>query len=919
VSTAEPNLAERLEVVSDIARATSAASNIEDLMKHAYDTIARFYDHVAFTVFRYSKSKNSLELSFGIEAGKPMARREVPLHGLAGVVIRTGDSLYVPNTSSAASSLPRPMVLSGDTLPRAWLGVPIRIRSHTSGVIAFAAAEPNAYGESDRLLLSTVADQLGIAIENARLFDATRAEAERFALLNRVSHATSTTLDLAQLLDGVYREISSVFDHDSFVVVLNRPQTHEIELLYGIEGGARVPPERHPFGGLSGVVIEERRTLHIRDYEAEQEHLPIPYTTNGEETMPASWLGVPVIARGSMLGAMCIMVDRPRAYSDEKQELFEALADQIAFAIRNTEMFRSTQEAADRLGIVNRIGRLVSREYDLEKLGETVYREIAPVFEADTFFIALVNEEERSIEFPFMIDEGVRTPSPAIAIGAGLTSAVLRTKKMLHVRNAEEYNAVNEDPALFGSMHAPETWLGIPLLVEDRVIGVVNVQSYQPFAYSDEQALLLSTIADQIAMSFEKAKLFRATQREIEERKEAEARLATERTLLRTIIDNIPDFVYAKDSEGRFIVANTAISRFFAREDPEELIGKTLADVLEREEAIGYVAEETRILETGEPILNQEEHVVDQMTGKHRWLLVTKLPLADAEGQTIGLVGIDRDITARKRAEEETKRYLAEVEVANEEVKQFAYIVSHDLRAPLVNLKGFSAELQSAMKTLAPHLQRLIESAGDVERAELAILLEEDIPEALGFIETSVTRMDGFINAVLKLSRIGRRELSLQTVDPAAFVETCRQSLAHQMEERGVEVTVGNLPRVVADPTALEQIIGNLLTNAVNYLAPQRPGRIEIGGEKTSLGTRFWVKDNGRGIAKEDEEKVFAPFRRAGRQDVVGEGMGLSYVRTMVRQHGGQIWFESEPDVGTTFQFTIADEIRKGSTYAEQG
>jgi len=174
--------------------------------------------------------------------------------------------------------------------------------------------------------------------------------------------------------------------------------------------------------------------------------------------------------------------------------------------------------------------------------------------------------------------------------------------------------------------------------------------------------------------------------------------------------------------------------------------------------------------------------------------------------------------------------------------------------------------------------------------------------------------MDGFINSVLKLSRLGRRELTLQPVDAAQFVETCRQSLAHQMEERSVELIVGDLPEVIADPTALEQIIGNLLTNAVNYLDPARPGRIEIGAQREQLATRFWIKDNGRGIAKEDHEKVFAPFRRAGKQDVVGEGMGLSYVRTMVRQHGGQIWFESEPDVGTTFFFTIANPQEERTT-----
>ena len=99
----------------------------------------------------------------------------------------------------------------------------------------------------------------------------------------------------------------------------------------------------------------------------------------------------------------------------------------------------------------------------------------------------------------------------------------------------------------------------------------------------------------------------------------------------------------------------------------------------------------------------------------------------------------------------------------------------------------------------------------------------------------------------------------------------------------------------------------SLTLRALAGLLRPRTGRIEIGGDRTTLGTRFWIRDNGRGIAKEDEEKILAPFRRAGKQDVAGEGMGLSYVRTMVRQHGGQIWFESEPGVGTTFYFTVAE------------
>jgi len=912
-------LAVRLDVVSRIARVASASLGLEELLQVVYETVTPFFKHEAYLVSEYIRETDSLCVLFGTEAGERLDSISIPLDGLSGIVVREERSLYVPDLQAPHPLLPEPVTVGADKLFGSWLSVPIRVRDRTIATLAIMAEEANAYTKDDERLLETVADQLAIAIDNARLFEETRNQAERLGFLNRVSQAVNTTLDLTELLEGLHREIVSMFEHNQFLCILHREKKNELELLFGVMDGKRLPRETKPFGGFAGIVIGERRTLHVHDYDLEKNRLPSPNLAPGETSLPRTWLGVPLVVGDRVLGALCIMTDRPHAYSGAMERLFETLADQLAFAISNAEVFRATREAAERLGIVNRIGRAVAREDDLVPLAETVHREIAPVFEADTFFIALLNEEEQMIDFPFMIDEGKRSDSDSVPIGQGLTSIVIESKKTLHINNSEEYSRVLGEPFLFGSMKAPETWLGIPLFVEGRVIGVINVQSYKPFAYTEGQALLLETVADQIAMSFEKARLFQAAQREIEERTRAEERLAAERTLLRTIIDNIPDLIYSKDRKGRFVVANKAISELFGFDTPEELLGESLEDLLPEDDAAVYIAEEKGIVVVGNPVLDAEEQIIDQSTGQQRWLLVTKLPLVDAHGKTIGIVGIDRDITARKKAEEEVKRYLAEVEVANEEVKQFAYIVSHDLRAPLVNLKGFSAELKNAMEVLAPHLAHVMDGLEESERAEIAMLLDEDIPEALQFIETSVTRMDGFINSVLKLSRLGRRELTFQTVDVTQFVETCRQSLAHQMEERKVELIVGDLPEIIADPTAIEQIIGNLLTNAVNYLDPERFGRIEIGGERMSLGTKFWIKDNGRGISKEDEEKVFAPFRRAGKQNVVGEGMGLSYVRTMVRQHGGQIWFESEPDIGTTFFFTIADQSNERKTDGKPG
>jgi signal transduction histidine kinase len=246
------------------------------------------------------------------------------------------------------------------------------------------------------------------------------------------------------------------------------------------------------------------------------------------------------------------------------------------------------------------------------------------------------------------------------------------------------------------------------------------------------------------------------------------------------------------------------------------------------------------------------------------------------------------------------------LEYSNEEIRNFAYIVSHDLRVPLVNLKGYTTELQSALEVIGSTMDIALPHLNEDKRSAVAMALHEDVPEALEFITTSVSRMDSFINSVLQLSRLGRRELKPEPIDMNSLVQTTLENLSHQIQERGTKVKVKSLPQVIADRTAMEQIMGNILDNAVKYLDPERPGQIDVTAE-TNNGTQiFRIRDNGRGIAEEDMHKVFAPFRRAGKQDTPGEGMGLAYVQTLIHRHGGRIWCKSEPGKGTTFTFAIS-------------
>ncbi len=258
--------------------------------------------------------------------------------------------------------------------------------------------------------------------------------------------------------------------------------------------------------------------------------------------------------------------------------------------------------------------------------------------------------------------------------------------------------------------------------------------------------------------------------------------------------------------------------------------------------------------------------------------------------------------------EETVKARTAALTRANEEVQRFAYIVSHDLRSPLVNVMGYTAELEQAGKTI----DRAIADAEKTRAVdpEIVTAVREDMPEAIGFIRASTEKMDRLINAILKLSREGRRNLIPETVDVGVLATQAADAVRHQIEETDTEFVVGEMVTFESDRLSLEQIIGNLIDNAVKYLDPKRPGRIEITGRDLPGGwVEFVISDNGRGISEKDHERIFELFRRSGRQDRPGEGLGLAFVRNSVRRLGGSIDVESTLGEGSTFRLKFPKRL----------
>jgi signal transduction histidine kinase len=257
--------------------------------------------------------------------------------------------------------------------------------------------------------------------------------------------------------------------------------------------------------------------------------------------------------------------------------------------------------------------------------------------------------------------------------------------------------------------------------------------------------------------------------------------------------------------------------------------------------------------------------------------------------------------TLEQRVQERT----AEIAAVNDELKQFIYIVSHDLRSPLVNLRGFVSEMNHSIEDIKALKPKFLPQLDEADQKTIAMALDEDIAEAIEFINVATLRMDKLVMALLDLSRLGRRSIFLEPVDMNEIVADTLKTLGHVIVEKGVTVQTDPLPTIQADLLSIEQITSNLLTNAVNYLDPERPGRLIISATQEPDSVTIHFKDNGRGIAPADHEKIFAPFRRAGNQDVPGDGMGLAHVQALVRSHNGRISFDSQSGSGTTFHLTL--------------
>ncbi len=756
---------------------------------------------------------------------------------------------------------------------RSRVNVPMHMESRVIGALNLVWKEPNACPEDLFPLLQQVADAMAMAYERSRLLEEATRQAEELSIVYDISLTLSTVRSLRELLHRLVQNLEHLCSPDAIGVFRYTPEEDTLEVLLAVEDGqplsqliGRTLPTTE--AGLTGWVARTRQCLRVGDITRDPTPVP-PRRVSDPPTR--AWMGIPLVLGERLVGVMTVQAHTANVFSLHHQRLLETLAPSIALALENARLYEAEQAARQRTERLFQAAQALSATLDLQEVFRRILSELRKVVPYDSASVQELQGNRLVIigghGFPNL--ERIVGLSFAIDDPSSPNGEVVRTRKPRIITNAQEQFAkFREEP------HAPagiRSWLGVPMLYGDRIIGMITLDKRDPDFYTPEHARVAQAFAQQAAIAIVNAKLFETTRQQA--------------ARLEHILNTMPEGVLLLDTDRRIVMANPRALEWLdvlgvKPEEPVHALGNIPLET--------FLAAETRDV----------WRTVQVDAQPPRYFEITCQPLG-TDDVPAGWLFLLRDVTREREIEMRARQHEHLAALG-----RLAAGIAHDFNNILQGITGFTRIL-ARREDLPPEVrERLTQMLTSGERGVRLVR------QMLDFSRASTSRPQ----------KSDLRDIVQDTMD------WLRDALPHTIEVT-VRLSAHPCP-VFVDPVQMEQVLTNLVVNARDALA-DTGGRLTVEVDSITFTTRdelpspdlapgAWaflrVSDTGTGIPPDVLPHIFEPFFTTKDVDH-GVGLGLAQVYGIVRQHNGIVTVDTTVGRGTSFTVYLPLLVEEGQEH----
>ncbi|RLC82206.1 MAG: hypothetical protein DRI81_00450 [Chloroflexi bacterium] len=892
----------QLALINRVARQSTATLNLSAILDTAADAIWRsfaYFNVALFLIDRVTREAVLYSIAGGHAANIQRGYRRAIEEGVVGWVAATGQTLLVNDVSQEPRYLP--LALTSDPVSSE-LAVPIVRGDEVIGVLDIQHLTLGAFDQEDVQAMETLADQLAIAVDNARLYEETRRRVAELAAVQETSLRVVSSLDTESVLDAVTRNALELVGADDVHILLY--DVDDGGLTFGAASWRDTPSpvsRAKQADRFAQAVLGSDRSLIINHA---REH---PYFSSPEAQKAGveAVAGFPLLGTSGVAGVMSTVYLRPHAFSEDELRVLGLLASQAAVAITNARLYEETRQRLEELTVLHEVALAAASTLALEEIANRAAAAVKQRLGCEHLHLLLLNEERGVLE---CIGRGAGAED-GLRVGQGLAGWAVEHIAALRVGD------VSQDQRYTGKIPDVRSALVVPLTVGGRTIGVIDAASSRRDAFSAGDEHLMTTVARQLAIAIDNARLYQETERRLAE-VSALYQLARQMNTSLEIQDVLDSIVQS-------------LKQAIGCRGCSIALLDTVSNVLEIRAAAGIKDKWKRDfkLRLGEGIAGrvalegQPAYVPNVLEVKGfvffdpsvRSILIVPLSVQDV---VIGTLSVNSDqIEAFSAADErlltiaasqaaiaienarlytrldQRARNLAEAYAELQEADrlkdEMVQNISHELRTPLTFVKGYvelllTGEAGSLSDKQAEYLNIVIDKTNAITRLVSDIILLQQAGRAAGKM-SSISLVD-----------LARRALR----GCAAAAKSAGLTLSPNFPD--------DLPLVMGDEGRLFQVLDHLLNNAIKF--SPKGGQISLVIEDADPMLQVSVSDQGIGIPKDQQGRIFERFyqvdgstqRRFG-----GAGLGLAIAKRIVESHNGQIWVESELGEGSTFCFTV--------------